>query len=123
MRHALLAAVAASWLCAGEVFADPVAVRFPEGSLQEMPTIDPAAERIIGWQLEPGDAVAFHMLALHRSAGSQGRRRVFSVRVLGDDMVHAPRPWTTSPAFPGLAEELGAGMPLDHQLFPLLYHR
>ena len=33
MRHALLAAVAASWMCAGDAFADPVAVRFPEGSL------------------------------------------------------------------------------------------
>ena len=51
------------------------------------------------------------MLALHASAGVDGdrRRRVFSVRFLGDDMRHAPRAWVTSPEFPGLAERLPAG--------------
>jgi hypothetical protein len=39
---------------------------------------------------------------------------------LGDDMVHAPRPWTTSPPFPGLIDELADGAPMDHPLFPLL---
>ena len=44
-------------------------------------------------QIEPGDVVCFHMLTLHASAGVEGsrRRRVFSVRFLGDDIVHAPR--------------------------------
>jgi hypothetical protein len=46
---------------------------------------------------------------------------VFSVRFLGDDMRHAPRPWKTSPDFPGLAEELPAGAPMEHPLFPLLW--
>jgi hypothetical protein len=46
---------------------------------------------------------------------------VLSVRFLGDDMVHAPRPWPTSPDFPGLTEELPAGAPLDHPLFPVLW--
>jgi len=49
------------------------------------------------------------------------RRRVLSVRFLGDDVRHAPRPWTTSPPFPGLAEELPAGAPMDHPLFPVLW--
>lgn len=102
-------------------FLDAQAKWFPEGSLAEMPPIDPATQRILGWALEPGDAVAFHMLTLHGSAGAAGRRRVFSVRVLGDDMVHAPRAWTTSPEFPGLATELPAGAPLDHPLFPVLH--
>ena len=31
-----------------------------------------------------------------------GRRRVLSIRFLGDDMVHAPRDWDTSPPFRGL---------------------
>jgi ectoine hydroxylase-related dioxygenase (phytanoyl-CoA dioxygenase family) len=97
---------------------------FPEGSLAELPDIEAnrAQQPIIGWALEPGDLVAFHMLALHASAGVDGdrRRRVFSVRFLGDDMRHAPRPWKTSPDFPGLADELPAGTPLDHPLFPLL---
>jgi len=44
-----------------------------------------------------------------------------SVRFLGDDIVHAPRPWPTSPPFPGLADELPAGAPMDHPLFPVLW--
>lgn len=77
------------------------------------------------WQripaLEPGDAVFFHMLTLH-SAGEVGarRRRVLSLRFLGDDMVHAPRRWTTSPPFPGLDAALPAGAPMDHPMFPVL---
>ena len=38
-------------------------------------------------------------------------------------MVHAPRPWTTSPPFPGLEDELPAGAPMDHPLFPVLWER
>ena len=66
--------------------------------------------------------MCFHMLALHASVGVDGdqRRRVFSLRFLGDDMRHAPRAWKTSPDFPGLAASLPAGAPLDHPLFPLL---
>jgi len=104
-------------------FLDAQAKWFPEGSLEEMRAIDAATDRIIGWALQPGDAVAFHMLSLHRAAGSSGRRRVFSVRLLGDDMVHAPRRWQTSPDFPGLDIDLPAGMPMDHTLFPVVYER
>lgn len=97
---------------------------FPEGSLAELPDIDANrdAYNILGWALEPGDAVFFNMLTLHASAGVSGshRRRAFSVRFLGDDITHAPRRWTTSPPFPGLDEELPAGAPMDHPLFPLL---
>jgi len=97
---------------------------FPEGSLAELPDIDQHREDfpILGWDLQPGDLVCFHMLSLHASAGVDGthRRRVFSVRFLGDDMTHAPRPWVTSPPFPGLADELPAGQAMDHPLFPLM---
>ena len=97
---------------------------FPEGSLADLPDINAQREqhRIVGWELEPGDLVCFHMLALHASAGvdPDRRRRVFSVRMLGDDMRHAPRRWKTSPDFPGLADELAAGSPMNHALFPLL---
>lgn len=102
---------------------------FPEGTLADLPDIeagrraDPSTHRILGWALEPGDAVAFHMLTLHATGGVEPgrRRRVFSVRFLGDDMRHAPRPWVTSPEFPGLAEVLPAGAPMEHPLFPLLW--
>jgi ectoine hydroxylase-related dioxygenase (phytanoyl-CoA dioxygenase family) len=105
-------------------FLDEEAKWFPEGSLTELPDIDgrPDDFRILGWALEPGDAVFFHMLTLHAAGGVPGphRRRVLSVRFLGDDITHAPRPWTTSPPFPGLADELPPGAPMDHPLFPLL---
>ena len=103
---------------------DQQAKWFPAGSLAEMPDIEAtrAQQPIIGWALEPGDLVCFHMLTLHATAGVDAdlRRRVFSVRFLGDDMRHAPREWKTSPDFPGLADKLPAGAPLDHALFPLL---
>ena len=53
------------------------------------------------------------MLTLHAAGGVAGphRRRVLSVRFLGDDITHAPRPWTTSPPFAGLVDELPAGAP------------
>jgi ectoine hydroxylase-related dioxygenase (phytanoyl-CoA dioxygenase family) len=106
-------------------FMDAQAKWFPEGSLADLPDIDAQREDypIIGWALEPGDAVAFHMLALHSSAGVEGpnRRRVFSVRFLGDDITHAPRAWPTSPAFPDL--KLPAGAPMDHPLFPVVRPR
>ncbi|MEX1105483.1 MAG: phytanoyl-CoA dioxygenase family protein [Ilumatobacteraceae bacterium] len=106
-------------------FLDGQAKWFPDGSLAELPDIDadPERFRILAWELEPGDAVFFHMLTLHGSAGVEGpnRRRVLSVRFLGDDMVHAPRRWVTSPPFPGLEGELADGAPLDHPLFPVLW--
>lgn len=112
-------------------FLDLQAKWFPEGALAELPDLDgdlaadPDAHRIVGWALEPGDAVFFHMLSVHGAGGVSGphRRRVLSVRFLGEDMVHAPRPWVTSPPFPGLADELVAGAPLDHPLFPVLWRR
>lgn len=101
---------------------------FPEGTLAERPDFDadPGRHRIVGWELEPGDAVFFDMLTVHGAGGVEPgtrRRRVLSVRFLGDDMVHAPRPWATSPPFPGLEDELPAGAPLDHPLFPVLWAR
>ena len=106
-------------------FMDQQAKWFPEGSLADLPDIeaDRHAHRILGWALEPGDVVAFHMLALHASAGVEPgrRRRVFSLRFLGDNITHAPRRWATSPEFPGLAERLPAGAAMHDALFPLLW--
>ena len=105
-------------------FLDQQAKWFPEGSMKEVPDIEADRKKydILGWALEPGDAVAFHMLSLHAAAGIQGdhRRRVFSVRLIGDDVIHAPRSWETSPDFPGLVDELPAGAPMNHPFFPLL---
>jgi ectoine hydroxylase-related dioxygenase (phytanoyl-CoA dioxygenase family) len=108
-------------------FLDAQARWFPEGSLSDLPDIEGRRDHypILGWALEPGDIVCFQMLTLHAAAGVEGgqRRRVFSVRFLGDDIRHAPRPWRTSPEFPGLIDELPAGAAMEHPLFPLLWPR
>ncbi len=97
---------------------------FPPGSLEAVPDVDGRRDEleVLGWDLEPGDAVCFHMLSLHAAAGNSATvpRRVVSLRFLGDDATHAPRHWVTSPEFPGLADELADGAPMDHPLFPLL---
>jgi len=67
-------------------FRDQQAKWFPEGTLAELPAIDaqPESSEQLAWALQPGDAVAFHMLALHASSGvgPGTRRRVFSARYL-----------------------------------------
>ena len=108
-------------------FLDDQAKWFPEGSLEERPDFEAEPDRwtILGWELEPGDAVFFNMATVHGSGGVSGpnRRRVLSVRFLGDDMVHAPRRWVTSPPFPGLDDQLAPGAVMDHPLFPILWTR
>jgi len=129
-RSATLEFVAGShlgpWLMP-RTFMDNQATWFPDGALDELPDIeaDRSAFEIIGWELDPGDAVFFNMLTLHCAGGVEGlrRRRVLSLRFLGDDVTHAPRAWRTSPDFPGLAEELPAGAPMDHPLFPVVWER
>ncbi len=106
-------------------FLDQQAKWFPDGSLRPVPPIDADRERyrIVGWAMEPGDVVLFSMLTLHAAAGNSRTipRRALSLRFLGADARHAPRPWTTSPPFPGLEDTLPAGAPMDHPLFPLLW--
>jgi ectoine hydroxylase-related dioxygenase (phytanoyl-CoA dioxygenase family) len=107
-------------------FMDHQAKWFPEGSLLELPNIETDRSQfpIVGWELVPGDVVCFHMLTLHSAPGDvERRRRVFSVRFLGDDITHAPRNWATSPEFYGLEKELAVGSRMEHPLFPLLWTR
>ncbi len=92
-REATLEFVAGShrgpWLMP-RTFMDNEARWFPEGALDDLPDIesDRSAYEIIGWALEPGDAVFFNMLTLHCAGGVEGphRRRVLSLRFLGDDV-------------------------------------
>lgn len=80
-----------------------------------------AGRRIVGWDVEPGDVIAFHFRTLHGAPGNRlaTRRRAVSLRWLGDDARFGVRPWTTSPPFEpnGLFE----GGPLgDDPRFPLV---
>jgi ectoine hydroxylase-related dioxygenase (phytanoyl-CoA dioxygenase family) len=80
-----------------------------------------AGNRVVGWDVEPGDVVAFHFRTLHGAPGnrSSGRRRAVSLRWLGDDMRFAERPWTASPPYE--PNGLVVGGPLDGDpRFPLV---
>ena len=73
-RAATLEFVAGShhgpWLMP-RTFMDNEAKWFPEGALEDLPDIesDRSAYEIIGWELQPGDAVFFNMLTVHGSGG------------------------------------------------------
>ncbi|CAF3972380.1 unnamed protein product [Adineta steineri] len=99
---------------------------FPEGSLEEIPDINANRNTfpIIGWELEPGDVIAFHMLTLHGSQGTRendNRRRVFSIRFLGDDVIHAPKTRITSRDFSYISQDIKSGVPMDHPDFSIIW--
>lgn len=87
-----------------------------------MPVPDPDAEgmRVLEWEMEPGDAVAFNYLTLHGARGNTAgtRRRAFSLRVLGDDARYVERPGRTSPPYPG--HDMAVGQVLREDWFPFL---
>ncbi|TCL08649.1 ectoine hydroxylase-related dioxygenase (phytanoyl-CoA dioxygenase family) [Shimia isoporae] len=87
-----------------------------------MPVPDPDAEgmRILEWEMEPGDAVAFNYHILHGARGNHAtaRRRAFSLRLLGDDARYVTRPGRTSPPFPG--HDMIEGQRLREDWFPML---
>jgi ectoine hydroxylase-related dioxygenase (phytanoyl-CoA dioxygenase family) len=94
--------------------------------LEPVPDIDGdrASYAILGWALEPGDAVAFNYKTLHgapANASATEQRRAFSLRLLGDDARFARREGVvTSPPFPTVSLPHGAVM--DAPEFPVLPH-
>ncbi len=95
---------------------------FYPDSEKYMPVPDPDAEgmRVMEWEMEPGDAVAFDYLTLHGARGNNAtsRRRAFSLRLLGDDARYVTRPGRTSPPFPG--HDMVEGQVLRQDWFPFL---
>ena len=92
--------------------------------LEEMPDISAHRDdyRILGWDLEPGDAIAFDFLEVHGAPGnlSAARRRAFSSRWFGEEAVYADRGGETSPPFPQLIGKLQAGDALPADDFPVI---
>ena len=87
-----------------------------------MPVPDPDAEgmKVMEWQMEPGDAVAFDYRTLHGARGNEAltRRRAFSLRLVGEDARVVDRPGPTSPPYPG--HGMLAGERLREDWFPVL---
>jgi len=92
--------------------------------LEELPDIDGHRDDydILGWALEPGDAVAFDYRTVHGAPANNSpsaQRRAFSLRLVGDDATFVRRDGiTTSPPFENVA--LKHGGPLDAPEFPVL---
>ena len=104
-------------------FVDHVPYGGPDDRFELVPDI--AAEldrhRIVVSSVEPGDVIAFHFRTLHDAPGTEGmssRRRVVSLRWLGDDATFALRPWLHSPPFE--QRRLVEGGPLDDDRFPVV---
>ncbi|MEM7377561.1 MAG: phytanoyl-CoA dioxygenase family protein [Pseudomonadota bacterium] len=92
--------------------------------LEEIPNIDAdrGAFDIVGWALEPGDAVAFDYLTVHgapANTSASAHRRAFSLRLLGDGVRFARREGiVTSPPFDHVT--LADGDALEGSDFPML---
>ncbi|MEM7288766.1 MAG: phytanoyl-CoA dioxygenase family protein [Pseudomonadota bacterium] len=96
---------------------------FDNDTSEQVPDVDALRDNysILGWAVEPGDAVAFSFRTLHGAPAnaSPTRRRVISIRWVGDDAVFAERPGKTSPAFPDL--DYVPGTPFEGDEFPVLF--
>lgn len=92
---------------------------------ERVPDVDAARDGldIRGWAVEPGDAVVFDFRTLHGAPANRSaeRRRVISVRWVGDDARFAQRPGRTSPPYPDLSFQDGA--PFGGADFPVLWPR
>lgn len=85
------------------------------------PDSDPEANRVVEWQMEPGDAVLFDFRTVHGARGNTGdsRRRALSLRYVGDDARYVERPGRTSPPFPG--HGMTDGQRLREDWFPVVW--
>jgi len=95
-----------------------------QAGLEKIPDIDAARGDydILSWDLEPGDAVAFHALTIHGAPGNRSDRgrRVLSLRVVGEDAVYNPH---AAASKPHREPACRPGERLDPEVFPLLWHR
>ena len=76
---------------------------------------------IAEWSLQPGDAIAFDFRVLRGARGNHTsrRRRVLSLRFVGDDAVYCPRSGQTSPPFTG--HNMIPGQKLRRDWFPVIW--
>jgi ectoine hydroxylase-related dioxygenase (phytanoyl-CoA dioxygenase family) len=89
----------------------------------EIENFDPDSQRHvkISFNLDPGDVLAFHGLAVHRAGGnlSSQRRRGYTVRYTGDDVRYAPRAGIHKMM---LVAAKNAGDVLDCDRFPVVWN-
>ena len=85
------------------------------------PDKDQADYQVLEWDMEPGDAVAFHYRCVHGARGNEAttRRRALSLRYVGDDARYVTRQGRTSPPFPN--HEMKEGQKLREDWFPVVW--
>jgi ectoine hydroxylase-related dioxygenase (phytanoyl-CoA dioxygenase family) len=88
-----------------------------------MPDIDGNRDQytFLSWDMEPGDCLVHHSLAVHGSPGNSSsaiRRRALSTRWLGDDAVY----WPQSDAAEGGLHDprMTKGQRVDSDMFPIV---
>jgi ectoine hydroxylase-related dioxygenase (phytanoyl-CoA dioxygenase family) len=83
---------------------DDTAPIYGDGSLPRLPDIEAEREKwdIVGFDVAPGDVLAFHPGVLHGGGATHAgqRRRTLSLRFFGADAVYARRPFLTDRAIP-----------------------
>lgn len=89
---------------------------------EDIPDIeaDRGSYDIISWDLEPGDVYLFHAMTVHGAGGNMltdRRRRGYTVRYTGDDVVYDVRPGLSQPLVTDLLEK---GDPLDSERYPVI---
>ncbi|MFO1056128.1 MAG: phytanoyl-CoA dioxygenase family protein [Dongiaceae bacterium] len=90
---------------------------------EDMPDIEAARDRldIVSWEMQPGDALAFHALTLHAARGNgeaRQRRRAYAIRLTGRDVrYYAGRVWNSYITNPALQ----TGDRLDGPQYPVVY--
>ena len=94
--------------------------RNPE--FEDIPDIeaDRDSYEIISWDLEPGDVYLFHAMTVHGAGGntvSDRRRRGYTIRYTGDDVVYDVRPGLSQPL---VCDDLQAGQPMDSERYPVV---
>jgi ectoine hydroxylase-related dioxygenase (phytanoyl-CoA dioxygenase family) len=97
---------------------------FYAGTSEYRSVPDPDSEpdhRVLEWDMQPGDAIAFDYRTVHGARGNTEptRRRVLSLRWVGDDMRYAERPGRTSPPYPG--HSMQPGQRLREDWFPVVW--
>jgi len=98
---------------------------YANDDFEEVPDIDSQRDQlpIRGWEMEPGDAVAFDFRTIHGAPAntSTAPRRVFSSRWVGADARFVQRGAAGSPPFPHLTLQNGGAF--DAPEFPIVYRR
>jgi len=89
---------------------------------EDIPDIeaDRDSYEIVSWDLNPGDVYVFHAMTVHGSGGNllhDRRRRGYTVRYTGDDVVYDQRIGTSPPLH---CDALSDGDPLDCDRYPLI---